>query len=131
MNNVTFKTLFFISIIAVFFAFSQDDGHDHKSHAGEDHSQFVQKMCPVMGNPIDQNLFVENGDDRIYLCCEACRGEVKDNFTKYAKMLTDQGIHLSEHLHSKDQEHEHGEDCDHDSKNEKKKKRGSKSNSDY
>ncbi|HUI93401.1 MAG TPA: hypothetical protein VLX68_14230 [Chitinivibrionales bacterium] len=50
-----------------------------------------QTTCPVMGGPINKNLYVDYKGKRIYVCCEGCLAEVKKNPEKYIKKLADMG----------------------------------------
>ena len=52
----------------------------------------VQTVCPVMGRPIDRDLFVEQGGERIYTCCKACIAKVKADFPKVREGLLAKGI---------------------------------------
>lgn len=38
-----------------------------------------QTICPVMGNPINKNLFVDYDGKRVYFCCGPC----PSNFMRY------------------------------------------------
>jgi YHS domain-containing protein len=50
-----------------------------------------QKTCPVMGNRVDKNLYVDYKGNRIYVCCPACVHQVKRDPDKYLKKLADLG----------------------------------------
>ena len=39
-----------------------------------------QESCPIMGEPINKKLFVEQDGKRIYVCCTGCIAKVKANF---------------------------------------------------
>jgi hypothetical protein len=47
-----------------------------------------QTKCPVTGEKIDKELFVEQDGKRIYVCSEDCIDEVKENFSAYEKKLS-------------------------------------------
>ena len=38
-----------------------------------------QTICPVMGNPINKNLYTDYNGKRVYFCCGPC----PSNFMKY------------------------------------------------
>jgi hypothetical protein len=38
-----------------------------------------QTLCPIMGGPVDRNLFVDYNGKRIYVCCEGCLAQVKSD----------------------------------------------------
>jgi len=47
----------------------------------------VQTLCPVMGNPIDKNIFVEYQGKKVYFCCPACIDTFKADPDKYIGKL--------------------------------------------
>jgi len=53
-----------------------------------------QTACPVTGDKIDKNYYVDYQGKRIYTCCSGCVEEVKKDPAKYVKQLEDQGIAL-------------------------------------
>ena len=67
------------------------EGHSgsHGNSAGGMHSsdQVAQKTCPVMGNPIDKNIYVDYKGRRIYFCCKACISTFNKNPEKYLKIV--------------------------------------------
>jgi YHS domain-containing protein len=50
-----------------------------------------QTTCPVMGDPIDKNLYVDYKGKRIYVCCTDCIAPLKKNPEKYIKKLEKMG----------------------------------------
>ena len=52
----------------------------------------VQTMCPVLGNPISKDVFVDYQGQRIYFCCADCIGKFKSSPETYLKKLADQGV---------------------------------------
>lgn len=51
----------------------------------------TQKTCPVMGNPIDKNVYVDYQGKRIYFCCTSCPPTFKKDPEKYLKKMADNG----------------------------------------
>lgn len=49
----------------------------------------VQKTCPIMGRPINKDLFVEYEGKKLYVCCKACLEIIKKDPAKYAKVIED------------------------------------------
>jgi YHS domain-containing protein len=46
-----------------------------------------QTTCPVMGNPIDKNIFIEYQGKKVYFCCKGCPDIFKANPEKYVAKL--------------------------------------------
>ncbi|MDR3568352.1 MAG: YHS domain-containing protein [Syntrophobacteraceae bacterium] len=51
-----------------------------------------QTLCPVLGNKIDKNVFVDYHGERIYFCCSGCINEFKKNPAKYLKKMEAEGV---------------------------------------
>lgn len=47
----------------------------------------VQKTCPIMGNPIDKNIYVEYKGKKVYFCCAGCRAKFEQEPEKYLSKL--------------------------------------------
>jgi YHS domain-containing protein len=47
----------------------------------------TQTKCPVMGNPINKEVYVDHKDMRVFFCCEACIGEFKKDPAKYIEKM--------------------------------------------
>lgn len=50
-----------------------------------------QTTCPVSGDKIDRNHYVDHNGKRIYLCCADCLAQVKKDPEKYIRKLESQG----------------------------------------
>jgi YHS domain-containing protein len=50
-----------------------------------------QKTCPVMGNPIDKNIYADYQGKRVYFYCAMCPPKFKKEPEKYLKKLKDFG----------------------------------------
>ena len=50
-----------------------------------------QKTCPVMGNPIDKNVFVDYKGHRVYFCCSMCPPKFRKDPENYLKKLKELG----------------------------------------
>jgi len=46
-----------------------------------------QTMCPVMGGPINKDIFVEYQGKKVYFCCGQCKGEFEKDPEKYIAKL--------------------------------------------
>lgn len=46
-----------------------------------------QTTCPVMGGPIDKNIFIEYQGKKVYFCCNGCPATFKANPEKYISKL--------------------------------------------
>jgi YHS domain-containing protein len=50
-------------------------------------AEITQKACPVMGNPINPNIYVDYEGRRVYFCCQACVAKFKADPEKYLANL--------------------------------------------
>jgi len=50
----------------------------------------VQKICPVMGEPIDPNVYTEYEGRRIYFCCQSCKATFEKNPEKYVAKVDEE-----------------------------------------
>jgi len=50
-------------------------------------AQGEQSICPVMGNPIDKNVYTEYKGKKVYFCCPACVEKFKADPEKYVAKL--------------------------------------------
>jgi len=55
-----------------------------------------QTICPVMGNKINKNLYVDYNGKRIYVCCKSCINIVKKNPEKYIKILQGENVQVAD-----------------------------------
>lgn len=76
--------------------------HDHQSKGMESvatpdstdvklSDEGTQKTCPVMGNPVDKNIFIDYQGKRIFFCCASCKKTFPKEPEKYLKKLSDNG----------------------------------------
>lgn len=71
-----------------------DSGHKQSLSGKKDSNPKSQKICPVMGNEIDKNIYVDYKGKRIYFCCSGCPDEFNKNPEKYMEILEKDGIEL-------------------------------------
>jgi YHS domain-containing protein len=50
-------------------------------------SSTEQTVCPVTGDKIDKNMFVEYKGKKVYFCCAACKSVFNKNPEKYIAKL--------------------------------------------
>jgi YHS domain-containing protein len=53
-----------------------------------------QTKCPVLGNPINKDVYADYEGKRVYFCCTECLKEFKKDPGKYVKKLEDEGVEL-------------------------------------
>ena len=58
-----------------------------KSSTSSETTGIEQTICPVMGNPIDKNVFVEYQGKKVYFCCPDCKAEFNADPEKYVAKL--------------------------------------------
>jgi YHS domain-containing protein len=46
-----------------------------------------QTICPVMGGPVNKDIFVEYKGKKVYFCCEQCKAEFNKEPEKYLPKL--------------------------------------------
>ena len=49
--------------------------------------EMANTICPVMGEPVDKNIFVEYNGRKIYFCCKDCVKKFEENPEKYLANL--------------------------------------------
>jgi YHS domain-containing protein len=60
---------------------------DTKKAATEAVASTEQTVCPVMGEKIDKNVFVEYKGKKVYFCCAECKGKFEAAPEKYLPKL--------------------------------------------
>ena len=53
-----------------------------------------QTVCPVMGGPINTEIYADANGKRVYFCCDGCPSAFKKNPEKYIKKMEAEGITL-------------------------------------
>jgi len=53
-------------------------------------AEIAQKLCPVTGELINPNIFVDYDGRRIYFCCDMCPAQFKKEPEKFLKKLDEQ-----------------------------------------
>jgi YHS domain-containing protein len=53
-------------------------------------AEIAQKLCPVTGELINRNIFVDYDGRRVYFCCDMCPPQFKKDPEKYLKKLDEQ-----------------------------------------
>jgi len=82
---------------------SANSGQQMQGMQGHDHSQMEmaktdesakeavatteQTVCPVMGNPINKDIYVEYQGKKVYFCCPACKPQFEKDPAKYIAKL--------------------------------------------
>lgn len=69
----------------------EGNGHEHQGDHEEMESapaeEIAQKSCPVMGNPINPDIYVDHEGRRVYFCCQACVAKFKADPETYLAKL--------------------------------------------
>jgi YHS domain-containing protein len=53
-----------------------------------------QTTCPVLGDKIDKNVYLDYEGQRIYFCCAGCKDTFLKDPEKYFKKIEDDGVLL-------------------------------------
>jgi YHS domain-containing protein len=56
----------------------------------------AQTICPVMGEPINKEVFVDYDGKRVYFCCKMCQAKFKEDPAKYLHKLSQDGVTLED-----------------------------------
>jgi YHS domain-containing protein len=51
-----------------------------------------QTVCPVRGDPINKEVFIDYKGNRIYFCCPSCEDTFKKDAEKYLQKMKDEGV---------------------------------------
>jgi Cu(I)/Ag(I) efflux system membrane fusion protein len=62
-------------------------GRSSSQQAAEAPPKIVQTTCPVMGGPIDPNVYTEYKGKRVYFCCKGCDKKFLENPEQYIDKL--------------------------------------------
>lgn len=54
---------------------------------GAEPQEIAQEKCPVMGLPINEDIYVDYKGRRIYFCCDGCDDKFLENPEKYLAKL--------------------------------------------
>lgn len=91
----TILILMAMVVLTVSMAFAQESGKDGKEQkavkmkAGE---LVTQTVCPVMGEKIDKNIYVDYQGQRVYFCCQGCIDSFNKEPEKYFKKAAKENI---------------------------------------
>ena len=55
-----------------------------------------QTTCPVMGNKIDEKIYVDYKGKRVYFCCAGCPKMFQADPEKHMQKLADEGVILED-----------------------------------
>ncbi|MCD7897150.1 MAG: hypothetical protein LUG50_10845 [Planctomycetaceae bacterium] len=55
-----------------------------------DAAEPVSEACPIMGNRINRQLFLEKNGRRVFMCCKGCTKRLQNNWDKAVDTLRDQ-----------------------------------------
>jgi len=50
----------------------------------------TQTTCPVMGNPIDPDVYADHQGRRIYFCCQVCKATFEKDPEKYVAKVDEE-----------------------------------------
>jgi YHS domain-containing protein len=75
------------ALLIIGFVFA--DGCEKKSAPAPSPSAAAveQTICPVMGGPINKDIFVEYEGKKVYFCCAQCKGQFEKEPQKYLSKL--------------------------------------------
>ncbi len=110
-----FKVFSFTALAAllIFFSFGS------QAWAGDEKTDDVkmQTVCPIMGNPINKEVFADHDGKRVYFCCAGCIDKFNADAAAFITKMEKDGITLAKtpeddhdkgHGHDDDHGHDHG-----------------------
>ena len=93
--------------LALFMTAGCSEQMEQAARVEQDTPEFVQTECPVMGAPIDEDIYVDHEGQRVYLCCGSCIQRFQDNPDEYLAKIEEMREAHKAHHH----DHGHGHDC--------------------
>ncbi len=51
----------------------------------------AQTTCPVMGGPVNKQIYADYKGERVYFCCNGCPSQFRQNPEKYLQKLKAMG----------------------------------------
>ena len=66
---------------------SQEMAKPETGTTAEVTAEIEQTMCPVMGKPIDKDIYVEFLGKKVYFCCEDCQEKFMEDPEMYLDKL--------------------------------------------
>jgi len=81
---------------------AQDPGHsghdnhsghgNHSGHEAQSQEAGSQTVCPVMGKPIDKEVYADYEGQRVYFCCKKCAAKFQDFPDRYLFAMYQKGV---------------------------------------
>jgi YHS domain-containing protein len=77
----------------------------------------MQSVCPIMGNPINKEVFADHDGKRVYFCCAECIPKFNEDPAGFIAKMEKDGITLAKtpeadhdkgHAHDDHPGHDHG-----------------------
>ena len=91
MNKLSSMVILVLSVMVVFSACKKEDQHSNSADMEKARMELAkqtdQKICPVMGEKINPEIFVDHNGKRIYFCCNSCVEKFKADPEQYMKKL--------------------------------------------
>lgn len=56
----------------------------------------AQTLCPVMGSPVNKEIYVDHNGKRVYFCCAACVETFRKDPDIYLEKLKKDGVKLED-----------------------------------
>ena len=60
--------------------------------AGDEKSEGNQKLCPIMGNPINKEVYTDYMGYRVFFCCEGCIAEFEKDPAAHLEKMKSEGV---------------------------------------
>ena len=98
MKKLSILLVFVLSLMVVFSACKKSDHPSNSPDLEKARMELAkktdQKICPLMGEKINPEIYVDHNGKRIYFCCKGCINKFKADPVKYMKKL--EGLKLQD-----------------------------------
>lgn len=89
-NPITFLAVILAAALVTAGCSKQEDttpAKDTAAPAATQTAQIAQKICPIMGDAIDKNMYTDYQGRRIYFCCAKCKAKFSTQPDQYLAKL--------------------------------------------
>ncbi|MCF7858488.1 MAG: YHS domain-containing protein [Candidatus Cloacimonetes bacterium] len=88
------KKIIFIALLCLLVSYTliAEESKVCHSDMNMEKAEKIQETCPVMGNPINKEIYTEYKGEKVYFCCEACINIFNNNPGKYLEKMQESQV---------------------------------------